>query len=140
LRVLYLVGLRAGELLRLTQNDVDFDAGTLHIRHTKFDKSRVVPIAPDLVKRLVHCRRLAIEHFGSCLPHTPLFPSPRGGRYSITALRGAFRQVLETAAIERTSASRVRLHDLRHYAASGTMLHVCILGACSKPGRPCDSA
>ena len=45
--VLYLAGLRAGELLRLTQADVDFDAGTLHIRHTKFDKSRVLPLAPD---------------------------------------------------------------------------------------------
>jgi len=125
LRVLYLVGLRAGELLRLTQYDVDFDAGTLHIRHTKFDKSRVVPIAPDLVKRLVHCRTLAIEHFGYCLPHTPLFPSPRGGRYSITALRGAFHQVLETAGIERTSASRVRLHDLRHSFAVLRLLLWC---------------
>jgi integrase/recombinase XerD len=45
LRVLYLVGLRAGELLKHTQADVDFGAGTLRIRHTKFDKSRVVPLA-----------------------------------------------------------------------------------------------
>ena len=52
LRLLYLAGLRAGELLRLTHADVDCDAGTLLIRHTKFDKSRVVPIAPDLARRL----------------------------------------------------------------------------------------
>ena len=45
LRLLYLAGLRAGELLRLTQADVNLDAGLLHIRHTKFDKSRMVPIA-----------------------------------------------------------------------------------------------
>jgi integrase/recombinase XerD len=38
LRLLYLTGLRAGELLRLTQADLDVNAGTLRIRHSKFDK------------------------------------------------------------------------------------------------------
>ena len=128
LRVLYLTGLRAGELLRLTQADVDFDAGTLHIRHTKFDKSRVVPITPDLVKRIVHCRALAIQHFGRCLPHTPLFPSPRGGRYSISALRDAFRRTLGSAGIKCTGSNRVRLHDLRHSFAVLRLLLWCEQG------------
>jgi integrase/recombinase XerD len=125
LRVLYLVGLRAGELLRLTQADVDFDAGILHIRHTKFDKSRVVPLAADLLARLVHCRTRTIEHFGTCLPQTPFFLSPRGGRYSITALREAFHQVLRKAGIEHTSHSRIRLHDLRHSFAALRLLLWC---------------
>src|SRR3984885_11181820 len=109
LRMLYLAGLRAGELLRLTQADVDLDAGTLTIRHTKFDKSRVVPLAPDMISRLVHCRFLAVKHVGSILPQTPLFPGPGGGRYSISALRDAFRQALEIADIKRTTAGRIRL-------------------------------
>lgn len=125
LRVLYLVGLRAGELLRLTQADVDFAAGTLHIRHSKFDKSRVVPLAPDMVTRLVQCRTHTIEHFGTCLPQTPFFLSPRGGRYSITALREAFHQVLRRADIERTSHKRIRLHDLRHSFAALRLLLWC---------------
>lgn len=125
LRVLYLVGLRAGELLRLTQADADFDAGTLHIRHSKFDKSRLVPLAPDLVTRLAHCRTRAVEHFGSCLPETPLFPNPRGRRYSITALRAAFHEVLRIAGIERTSHGRIRLHDLRHSFAALRLLLWC---------------
>jgi integrase len=125
LRVLYLVGLRAGELLRLTQADVDFDAGTLHIRHTKFDKSRVVPLAPDLVTQLVHCHTRIVEHFGSRLPQTPFFLSPRGGRYSITTLRDAFHQVLRSAGIDRTSNSRIRLHDLRHSFAALRLLLWC---------------
>ena len=112
LRVLHLVGLRAGELLRLTQADVDHDAGTLHIRHTKFDKSRVLPLAPDLVTRLRHCRTRTIKHFGTYFPQAPFFVSPRSGQYSAVALRNAFHQVLRTAGIERTSHSRIRLHDL----------------------------
>jgi len=55
----------------------------------------------------------------------PLFPSPRGGRYSITALRAAFHQTLETAGIERTSDHRIRLHDLRHSFAALRLLLWC---------------
>jgi integrase len=125
LRVLYLVGLRAGELLRLTQADVNLDAGTLHIRHTKFDKPRVVPLAPDLVARLIHCRTRTIEHFVTCLPQTPFFVSPHGGQYSIVALRDAFRQVLRSAGMERTSHNRIRLHCLRHSFAALRLLLWC---------------
>src|SRR6516225_3597634 len=114
-------------LLRLTYADVDLDAGLLHIRHSKFDKSRVVPIAPDLVQQLLHCRTLAAKHFGSCLPPKPFFPSPRGGgRYSINALREAFHQTLKTAGIERTRGNRyIRLHDLRHSFAALRLLLWC---------------
>lgn len=124
LRVLYLVGLRAGELLRLTQGDFDCEAGTLLIRNSKFNKSRLIPIAPDLVKRIVHCGVVTSERYGRCLGDSPLFPSPRGGQYSITALRGAFHQALKDAGIART-AGRIRLHDLRHSFAVLRLLLWC---------------
>jgi len=127
LRLLYLAGLRAGELLRLTQADVNLDAGLLHIRHTKFDKSRMVPIAPDLAQHLVHCRTLVTKRFAGGAPEKPFFPSPRGGRYSITALRAAFHQTLKTAGIEGTSGNRhIRLHDLRHSMAVLRLLLWCV--------------
>ncbi len=126
LRVLYLAGLRAGELLRLTQADVDLDEGLLHIRNTKFGKSRSVPIAPSLAQHLLRCRVLATQHFGSCLPLHPFFFSPRGKQYSITALRGAFHQTLKAAGIERVSGKRrIRLHDLRHSFAVLRLLLWC---------------
>lgn len=125
LRLLYLAGLRAGELLRLTQADLDLFTGALHIRHSKFNKSRVVPIAPDLVQRIVQCRIAVAERYGPCLPTMPLFASPRGGRYSITALRGAFHDALKIADIERTTDIRIRLHDLRHSFAALRLLLWC---------------
>jgi integrase/recombinase XerD len=125
LRLLYLAGLRAGELLRLTQADLDLDTGVLHIRHSKFNKSRMVPLAPDLVERIVQCRVAAAEHFWPCRPDTPLFPSPHRGRYSITALRGAFHDALKIADIKRTTDSRIRLHDLRHSFAGLRLLLWC---------------
>jgi integrase len=125
LRLLYLAGLRAGELLRLTQADLDLDTCDLHIRHSKFNKSRVVPLAPDLVQGIVQCRIAAAERCGPCRPDTPLFPSPHGGRYSITALRGAFHDALKIAGIKRTTDSRIRLHDLRHSFACLRLLLWC---------------
>jgi len=128
LRVLYLVGLRAGELLKLTQADFDCDPGALHVRYSKFGKSRVVPIEPDLAEQIVRCRDLAIQRFGVVLPQAPLFPNPRGDRYSITALRDAFRQTLAIAGIECTSHNRMRLHDLRHSFAVLRLLLWCEQG------------
>lgn len=125
LRLLYLSGLRAGELLRLTQADIDLDTGTLRIHHSKFNKSRLVPLAPDLVRRIVQCRLVATEQYGHCRPDAPLFPSPRGDRYSITALRGAFHHALKIAGIERTTDCRIRLHDLRHSFAGLRLLLWC---------------
>jgi integrase len=125
LRVLYLAGMRAGELLRLTQADLDLDTGALHIRHSKFNKSRLVPLAPDLVQRIVQCRAAAAKRYGPCRPDTPLFPSPHGSRYSITALRGAFHDALKIADIKRTTDSRIRLHDLRHSFAGLRLLLWC---------------
>jgi integrase len=125
LRLLYLAGLRAGELLRLTQTDLDLETGTLRIRHSKFNKSRLVPLAPDLVQRIVQCRVAAGERYGPCRSDAPLFPSPRGDRYSITALRGAFRDALKIAGIKRTTDCRIRLHDLRHSFAGLRLLLWC---------------
>jgi len=86
----------------------------------------VVPIAPDLLQQMLRCRTLATQHFGSRLPQEPFFPSPRGGRYSITALRDAFHQALKSAGIERTSGNRhIRLHDLRHSFAVLRLLLWC---------------
>ena len=65
--------------MRLTQDDVDLDAGMLHIRHTKFDKSRVVPLAPDLVQQLAAMPDAGItEHFGAAFPKSRSFPAHAG--------------------------------------------------------------
>jgi integrase/recombinase XerD len=113
--VLYLTGLRAGEALHLTDVDVDLAAGLLHVNDTKFGKSRLVPLAPDLVARLKHCRRTVENHFGDARRDSPFFPAPSGRAYSILALRQAFRQVLADAGIPARSGGRaLRLHDLRH--------------------------
>ncbi len=43
--MLYGLGLRVGEVVRLNLGDIDFGSSTLFIRETKFGKSRIVPLA-----------------------------------------------------------------------------------------------
>jgi len=114
LRVLYLTGLRLGELRRLTHADVDLDTGVLRIHHTKFGKSRLVPMAPDLTKRLADCQDVVRDRLGVCLD-APFFSHCTGRRYSATAVRQALQQTLDIAGIPRVSGGRrLRVHDLRH--------------------------
>ena len=113
--LLYLTGLRAGEALRLTLADVELETAVLHIRDTKFGKSRLVPLAADVAARLEHCRDTLTDELGERTPGEPFFPAPSGQPYSLSALRGAFHAVLAAAAIPRWQGGRsLRLHDLRH--------------------------
>lgn len=115
LQVLYLTGLRAGELLRLTREDVDLSAAVLRLRDTKFGKSRFVPLAQDLGSRLGEYDAELARRLDSWSPDAPFFPNRAGRAYSITALRAAFRHVQSVAGVAPLSGGRrLRLHDVRH--------------------------
>ena len=53
LLMLYGAGLRISEALRLTLADVDLTTAVLHIRESKFYKTRLVPIGSDLTRLLI---------------------------------------------------------------------------------------
>jgi site-specific recombinase XerC len=74
--LLYGVGLRMSEALALTMADVDLDAGVVCIRHSKFYKSRLVPIGDDLLQiSAPYAARRRQQHAGAA---SPFFVSRRG--------------------------------------------------------------
>jgi integrase len=77
LLLLYLTGLRLGETLRLTRGDVDLERGLLRARPTKFGKSRLVPISPDVVGRLRACSHVVELRLGTRPDDALFFPGPR---------------------------------------------------------------
>lgn len=116
LLLLYGAGLRVGEALHLTLADVDLTAALLTIRDTKFFKTRLVPLGPDLCGAL---RQYAARRPGgvasSGLP--PAFLVDGQGRpLKDGTVRRAFAQLRRSARIARTDGARYqpRLHDLRH--------------------------
>ncbi len=116
--LLYGTGLRIGEALRLTLDEVDLRQACLYIRGSKFFKSRLVPMGKDLTGVLMGYvlkrRGLQATSVG-----TPLFCFKNGSPLSQSAVRSAFRRMRSHAGVVRDGGPRhqPRIHDLRHTAA-----------------------
>lgn len=115
--LLYTAGLRRGELLRLTLEDVQPQTGALQIRESKFHKSRIVPLSPDALAELHHylCKRL-LPPF-DIRPASPLLCNLKRGRlgpYTGTGLRDAIHALFEAARVHDSDGRYPRIHDLRH--------------------------
>jgi integrase len=121
--LLYLTGMRRGEVLSLTREDVDLPNGVLRIRKGKFGKSRFIPMAQDRTDRMEQCRLFVDKALGMRPPDACFFPGPNGSRCNKDALRYSFREVLAEAKILYLGIGKgPRLHDLRHGYAVERML------------------
>ena len=113
--LLYGACLRIGEALRLTMSAVDLDQNVLHVRETKFYKSRLVPLGRDLSRVLrQYVKQRNIRHGREA--DSPLFCFRDGRSLSQSAARSAFKRTCILTGIQRHDGGRYqpRLHDLRH--------------------------
>lgn len=113
--LLYASGLRISEALNLDMADVDLEDGLLHIRETKFYKTRLVPTGMDLTQVLREYALLRCKRSPSG-PDAPFLLTGRGKRPSRAGAEEAFKQIREQAEVRRVDGARYqpRLHDLRH--------------------------
>jgi integrase/recombinase XerD len=114
--LLYTSGLRLGELLRLTLDDVDPQAGVLQIRESKFHRSRWVPLSPSACIELHHYLRIRRRHVPDVRSSAPLLCNrSRGWRpYSPTGLYEALHALFAMAGVRDHEARCPRVHDIRH--------------------------
>jgi len=111
IRILCCCGLRSSEVRMLKRSDVDLNAGILYIRKSKNDASRYVPISESL--------RIYLSDYIQNMIFQPkdiwLFPSPRGGYLSATALSDMCKKLFGRAGIQVLATGRFpRVHDFRH--------------------------
>ena len=115
--LLYGAALRRGEGLRLMIDDVDLQQSLIHVRETKFFKTRIVPIGADLltVLRPIILKRRKDAVDGAAA----LFVTRDGSPISIGTIKTTFKRLRRCAGLERKGDARnqPRLHDLRHSAA-----------------------
>ena len=116
LLLLYGTGLRRGEALRLTIGDVDLRAALLTVRNTKFGKTRLVPMGPQLAEAM---QKYAARQKSSGAPQTdkaPFFTNRNGTPLAARTVSKAFAHLRRAAGVSRESGARYqpRLHDLRH--------------------------
>jgi integrase/recombinase XerD len=113
--LLYGAGLRIGEALALTLADVDLSSGMLFIYTSKFYKTRLVPLGPDLTRALKdYATRRAMQHPSE--PEGPFFVSRSGAPLTRRAAEHNFSRLRLLAGVLRHDGARYqpRLHDLRH--------------------------
>jgi site-specific recombinase XerD len=116
LLLLYGAGLRFSEATQLTLADVDLAENVLTIRATKFYKSRLVPIGPQLATVLANYTPLR-RRGGLAQDETSFLVANRDGtRLASSTVQAAFDALRHIAGIRGTAGGRQipRLHDLRH--------------------------
>jgi integrase/recombinase XerD len=122
--LLFATGIRRGELLALTLGDYNRQESTLHIRETKFYKSRLLPINESIADEIDHCLRARAHRKLPVSSDTALIwnASWGGGAYSGTSLRLCLRPLLQKCGIVTSRGKLPRIHDLRHSFAVNALL------------------
>lgn len=113
--LLYGTGLRPGEAMRLLRSDVDLDQAVLTVRNTKFFKSRLVPIGPELTRFLSSYEGKCSNH-ASPAPDQPLLRCRLGKALKIDAVDCVFQWLRVEANVLRLDGigHQPRLYDFRH--------------------------
>ena len=125
-------GIRTGEALGLDVDDVDLGPGsgqgTLTVTG-KYGKTRMLPLHPTVADGLTGylATRAELLPAANC---PALLVNTHGGRLGKGSVHPSFRAVADRAGLtEASTASRPRMHDLRHTFAVNTMLQAYHSGA-----------
>ena len=108
LSLMYSAGLRANEASHLKIGDIDSGRMMIHIRHSKYNKDRYVPLSPLILKGLC-------KYYYSCQPVDYLFNGhERGTPMSIRGIQWALREAVKKCKLQKG----ITLHTLRHSYAT----------------------
>lgn len=106
LRLLLFTGARRSELLNLQWDDVETQGQTGRFVGAKGDKTRVVPMAAQLLTDLLEWQQIQPP-----CPHRHVFASKSGSRLGKRGLRTALTRALQGAGIDKPGLTT---HKLRH--------------------------
>ena len=129
--LLYTAGLRRGELVRLTLNDVEARTGVLRIRTSKFHKSRLVPLSADASDELrtYLCKRVVAPFDAG--PNSALLINMHDGQrgYTGAGIADAIQRMFAAAGVVDSEDRRPRGHDMRHTFAVQALMRWYKAGA-----------
>lgn len=107
LSLIYSAGLRRSELINIKVKDIDSDRMTLHIRQSKGNKDRVLPLSGKILE-------LLREYYKAYKPKDYLFEGQYGGAYGKRSIQLVFNNALRKSGVKK----KATLHTLRHSNAT----------------------
>ena len=106
--LIYSAGLRSKELRTLKLSDIDFDRQEIHIRQTKYNKDRYVPLSPIMALGLK-------KYLAAYCPKVYLFNGKETGScLSARGVQWAMKETVKRSGIKKA----VTAHSLRHSYAT----------------------
>ena len=114
-------GLRSGELVRLTLDDIDWRAGTLKIRQTKTKQTLLLPLSKE--SRAVLATLRERRPSARCIPGTLSAPQSPGGPLAPTAVHDILERRIALSGLQLPLLGS---HALRHSLA----VHLLRQGVC----------
>jgi integrase len=113
LRILFGCGLRISEALNLMEADIDLQNGTIYVKESKFNNSRIVPMASGVWEKCAVYYKKAGHYPAN---NRYLFEVRYGGEpYRAVSIYSGFRSLLTQAGIDHNGRGNgPRLHDARH--------------------------
>lgn len=108
LSLIYSAGLRAREVSRLRLADIDSGRMMIHIRQSKYNKDRYVPLSPLILEGLR-------KYYYACQPMEYLFNgNTPGSPLSVRGMQWALREAVKKCKLHKG----ITLHTLRHSYAT----------------------
>ena len=103
-----------GEGIRLLREDVNFRKSRITIRSNQFNRSREIPIGPDLYKVL--WRYHVSNHRKSKMRAPQFFLNKDGSALNLRTLWGAFKRLRRMSGVARHDGAirHPRMYDFRH--------------------------
>lgn len=116
LMVTYFLGLRIHETMSLKIRDIDMEENYIHIRESKFYKTRIVTFNHPVRKMLVSFYEWRLRQGMPDTPDTCLWLDRRNEPMKKDTINGIFERIRAKAGIRREDGAiyQPRIHDLRH--------------------------
>ena len=127
-RLLYATGIRTGEAMSLSINDVDVEHNILKIRDSKNGKERLIPFSESLSEALqdylkYRNQRPVVKGIDHLLVH------PAGGILTSDVAYKWFRKILFRSGVSHQGrGTGPRMHDFRHTFAVHSLVSMCEKG------------
>lgn len=114
LALIYSAGLRQKELRNLRQSDIDFDRKEIHIRKTKYNKDRYVPLSNLMVRGLN-------KYYEAYKPIIWVFNGQQiASQFSARGVQWAMKQALKASGIKKEASVQTLRHSYAtHLLESG---------------------